>query len=130
MVLETGGMKGRGRELVRSEVHELVVEKFHTTEIGSEYGMAELNSQAYAKNGHNFETPPWMRIMVRDLWDPGAYLPPGRTGAINIIDLANIESCCFIATDDLGKQTDEGEYEVLGRIDQSDLRGCNLLFAS
>jgi len=126
-VIETGGMKGRGPELIREEVHDELRDAFRVKSIASEYGMTELNSQSYALENGNFRSPPWKKILIRDLGDPKQYLGPGRTGAINIIDLANIETCCFIATDDLGRKMANGSFEVLGRIDQSDARGCNLL---
>lgn len=127
MVLETGGMKGRRREMIREEVHEHLRKGFHVPHIHSEYGMTELLSQAYSKGNGLFSCPPWMRVSIRDTNDPFSLLPNQRTGAINIIDLANIYSCAFIATQDLGKLYDDGSFEVLGRFDQSDIRGCNLL---
>ncbi len=130
LVIETGGMKGRGKEIIRREVHQSLMENLSLNQIGSEYGMAELNSQAYALSDGHFYTPLWMKIMVRDMWGPMDYLSFGKTGALNIIDLANIESCCFIATDDLGRLNPDGSFDMIGRLDQSDLRGCNLLFAS
>ncbi len=127
VVMETGGMKGRRREMVREEVHERLCQGFGVSEIHSEYGMTELLSQAYSKGGGRFHCPPWMQIHIRDTNDPFGRLPVGRTGAINIIDLANIHSCAFIATQDLGRKYTDGSFEVLGRFDQSDIRGCNLL---
>lgn len=127
IVMETGGMKGRRREMIREEVHEQLREGFHVAEIHSEYGMTELLSQAYSKRGGRFFCPPWMDVYIRDTNDPFALLPENRTGAINIIDLANIHSCAFIATQDLGRKYADGSFEVLGRFDQSDIRGCNLL---
>ncbi|WP_262249490.1 acyl transferase [Parapedobacter soli] len=127
MVMETGGMKGKRREMIREEVHERLCRGFHVAEIHSEYGMTELLSQAYSAGGGLFRCPPWMQIHIRDTNDPFDILPLNRTGAINIIDLANIHSCAFIATQDLGRKYADGSFEVLGRFDQSDIRGCNLL---
>lgn len=127
MVMETGGMKGRRREMIREEVHKNLRKGFNVSQIHSEYGMTELLSQAYSKGNGLFRCPPWMKIAIRDTNDPFSPSPNRRTGAINIIDLANIHSCAFIATQDLGKLYDDGSFEVLGRFDQSDIRGCNLL---
>lgn len=127
MVMETGGMKGRRREMIREEVHALLSHGFGVAAIHSEYGMTELLSQAYSEGEGIFRCPPWMDILVRDTNDPFSLLPDGRTGAINVIDLANIHSCAFIATQDLGRKYADGSFEVLGRFDQSDIRGCNLL---
>ncbi|MEP0987318.1 acyl transferase [Ekhidna sp.] len=125
IVIETGGMKGRRKEIIRDELHNLLIESFDLTEIWSEYGMTELMSQAYGKKGL-FELPLWAKCLIRDINDPFSYLPDGKSGGINIIDLANIDTCCFIETKDLGRAT--GKYfEVLGRFDNSDVRGCNLL---
>lgn len=129
IVMETGGMKGRRKELVREELHEILCRGFGVNKIWSEYGMTELLSQAYSKGDGIFETPPWMKILIRDVNDPFFYLPNGRTGGINVIDLANVNSCAFIATKDLGKIHNNRNFEVLGRFDNSDIRGCNLLFA-
>lgn len=129
IVMETGGMKGRRKELTRSELHKLYQKSFNTAEIHSEYGMTELLSQAYSKGNGVFETPPWMKILIRDINDPFSYLQPEKTGGINVIDLANIYSCSFIATQDLGKIHQDDTFEVLGRFDNSDLRGCNLLIS-
>ncbi len=128
IVMETGGMKGRRKELTRTELHSILAEKLNVRSIHSEYGMTELLSQAYSKGAGIFYCPPWMKILVRDIYDPLAVtLEPGITGGINIIDLANIHSCSFIATGDLGRLHEDGSFEVLGRIDNSDIRGCNLL---
>jgi hypothetical protein len=127
IILETGGMKGKHKEITREELHEILSEKFFVTRIHSEYGMTELLSQAYSNNKGIFYSPPWMKILIRDPKDPFSFLPNGITGAINIIDLANIYSCSFIATQDVGKIRRNNSFEVLGRIDNSDLRGCNLL---
>ncbi|MFN4913977.1 MAG: hypothetical protein ACK5FT_01540 [Sphingomonadales bacterium] len=126
-IMETGGMKGRGPELTRSELHENWCKRFGATHIHSEYGMTELMSQAYSKGNGRFVCPPWMKIMIRDISDPGNWLPPGKTGIICVVDLANVQSCSFIATQDLGKLHEDGSFEVLGRHDQSEARGCNLL---
>ena len=127
IVMETGGMKGRRKEMTREELHSLLGERFRTDSIHSEYGMTELLSQAYSKKGGVFYTPPWMKVLIRDPHDPFSYLPQGRTGGINIIDLTNIYSCSFIETSDLGRSHRGGSFEVLGRFDNSDIRGCNLL---
>jgi len=129
IVMETGGMKGRRKEITRMELHEKLKEAFGVDAIHSEYGMTELLSQAYSKGEGKFRTPPWMKILIRDSEDPLAYLPAGKTGGINIIDLANMYSCSFLATQDLGKINDDGTFDVLGRFDNSDVRGCNLLIA-
>jgi phenylacetate-coenzyme A ligase PaaK-like adenylate-forming protein len=127
IVMETGGMKGRRREMVREELHETLCSRFQVSAIHSEYGMTELLSQAYSSGKGLFHTPPWMKILIRDMNDPFRFLPPGKTGAINIIDLGNIHSCAFIATQDLGRINEDGTFEVLGRYDYSDVRGCNLM---
>ena len=128
IVMETGGMKGRRKELTRSELHTVLKDKFNVPSIHSEYGMTELMSQAYSKGDGIFYCPPWMKIMIRDPQDPlTIYSESGKTGGINIIDLANINSCSFIATGDLGRVHEDGGFEVLGRFDNSDIRGCNLL---
>lgn len=127
VVMETGGMKGRRQEMIRKALHEILQKAFGLKKIHSEYGMTELLSQAYSKGDGLFETPPWMQIHIRDPEDPLTLLEPGHTGGINVIDLANYRSCAFIATEDLGRTTAEGQFEVLGRFDFSDLRGCNLM---
>lgn len=127
VILETGGMKGRGKEITREELHSLLREKLQPDAIHSEYGMTELFSQAYATRDGIFHTPPWMKVWIREVNDPLSYCNPGKTGGINVIDLANLYSCSFIATKDLGRLHDEGKFEVLGRFDNSDVRGCNLL---
>lgn len=127
IVIETGGMKGRRKELIRGELHNLLKEGFGIAEIHSEYGMTELLSQAYSKKNGIFKCPPWMRIMIRDTEDPLSILTNNKTGGINIIDLANYNSCSFIATQDLGKVYNDNSFEVLGRFDHSDIRGCNLM---
>jgi phenylacetate-coenzyme A ligase PaaK-like adenylate-forming protein len=128
IVMETGGMKGRRKEITRTELHTILKKAFNVKAIHSEYGMTELLSQAYSKGEGIFNCPPWMKIFIRDPQDPLALITePGITGGINIIDLANIHSCSFISTGDLGKLHTDGSFEVLGRIDNSDIRGCNLL---
>jgi hypothetical protein len=126
-VIETGGMKGRDQEISRNELHKRLKQGFGVDAIHSEYGMAELLSQAYSSGDGLFSSPPWMEILIRDLNNPFRYLPEGARGGINIIDLANINSCSFIETMDLGIKTAGGSFEILGRIQNSELRGCNLL---
>jgi phenylacetate-coenzyme A ligase PaaK-like adenylate-forming protein len=126
-IMETGGMKGRREELIRSELHRKLKEAFGLQSIHSEYGMTELLSQAYSKGDGRFRSPAWMKILIRDPNDPLSLLPAGQSGGINVIDLANLNSCSFIATGDLGKVLKDGSFEVLGRFDHSDIRGCNLL---
>ena len=127
IIMETGGMKGRREEILRKEVHEILKKGFGVDRIYSEYGMTECLSQAYSLGDGIFHCPPWMRIEIRDIEDPLSFLKTNQKGGINIIDLANIYSCSFIATDDLGKKTDINEFEILGRIDHSEARGCNLM---
>jgi len=127
IVMETGGMKGRRKELIREELHKILSIGFGVEKIHSEYGMTELLSQAYSTGGGIFNTPPWMKVLIRDTNDPFAYLDSGRSGGINVIDLANIYSCSFIMTQDLGRMIAGQGFEVLGRFDTSDIRGCNLL---
>lgn len=127
IVMETGGMKGRRKEMIREELHEILCRGLDVSAIHSEYGMTELLSQAYSKGEGIFQCPPWMRVLTRDTDDPLSLTAPGKTGGINVIDLANLNSCCFIATQDLGKVHDDGSFEVLGRFDNSDIRGCNLM---
>jgi len=128
IVMETGGMKGRRKELTRSELHLILKEKFNVPAIHSEYGMTELLSQAYSKGEGKFFCPPWMKVLIRDTHDPlSFYSEAGKTGGISIIDLANLNSCSFLSTSDLGSADNDGSFEVLGRFDSSDVRGCNLL---
>lgn len=127
IVMETGGMKGRRKELIREELHNTLKKGFGVKDIHSEYGMTELMSQAYSKGKGLFKCPKWMRVLTRDTEDALSVLPYERTGGINIIDLANINSCSFIATQDLGKVYENGTFEVIGRFDNSDIRGCNLM---
>lgn len=127
VIMETGGMKGRRKEMVREELHDILKNGFGTLQIHSEYGMTELLSQAYSLGDGIFKSPPWMKVLTRDTEDPLTLQEVGKTGGINIIDLANINSCAFIATQDLGKVYQNGSFEVLGRFDHSDVRGCNLM---
>lgn len=125
IVMETGGMKGRREEMVREKLHSILCTQFNVSKIHSEYGMTELLSQAYSKGSGIFECPPWMRVTCRDANDPLS--TNKKSGGINIIDLANVYSCSFIASQDLGKIHDNNTFEVLGRFDSSDIRGCNLM---
>lgn len=127
IVMETGGMKGRRKEMVREELHQLLCAGFGLEQIHSEYGMTELLSQAYSKGDGLFRCPPWMQVRTRDPEDPLSEIGFGRTGGIDVIDLANQDSCCFLATQDLGRVYADGSFEVLGRFDHSDIRGCNLM---
>jgi phenylacetate-coenzyme A ligase PaaK-like adenylate-forming protein len=127
ILMETGGMKGKRREMVREELHATLQSAFGVENIFSEYGMTELLSQAYSKGRGVFSTPPWMKVLIRDINDPLSLMPEGKSGGINVIDLTNIHSCSFIATQDLGKLHAPSDFEVLGRFDNSDVRGCNLL---
>ena len=127
IIMETGGMKGKRKEMIREELHKILQKGFGIDTIHSEYGMTELLSQAYSLGNGLFSCPPWMQILVRDSEDALTIIENGKTGGINIIDLANINSCSFIATQDLGKKYDNGNFEVLGRFDNSDIRGCNLM---
>jgi len=127
LVMETGGMKGRREEITREELHRQLTQSFGLEKIHSEYGMAEMLSQAYSQGNGRFNAPPWMRVKIRDFYDPFHYHGTGKRGGINIIDLANIYSCPFLETKDIGKLHPAGSFEVLGRFDYSDIRGCNLL---
>ena len=127
IVMETGGMKGRRKEMLKEELHTILKEKLNVNTIYSEYGMTELLSQGYSLDNGLFQMPPWMRILIRDTNDPFSYVLPNKTGGINVIDLANINSCSFIATQDLGKLHADNSFELMGRFDNSDIRGCNLL---
>lgn len=129
IIMETGGMKGRRREMVKEELHQVLKKGFGVDHIHSEYGMTELLSQGYSKGNGIFETPPWMKVLIRDATDPLSLVPAGQTGGINVIDLFNVHSCAFIATQDLGKIKGENTFEIMGRFDHSDIRGCNLLLA-
>ena len=127
IIMETGGMKGKRKEMIREELHGQLCKGFGVAAIHSEYGMTELLSQAYSLGNGIFECPNWMQIHIRDAEDALSYIGNGKTGGINVIDLANINSCSFIATQDLGKKYDNNTFEVLGRFDNSDIRGCNLM---
>ncbi len=127
IIMETGGMKGKRKEMIREELHEQLCKGFGVNAIHSEYGMTELLSQAYSLGNGVFECPSWMQIMIRDTEDALSYVSDGKSGGINVIDLANINSCSFIATQDLGKKQSNNTFEVLGRFDNSDIRGCNLM---
>ena len=127
IIMETGGMKGRRKEMVRTELHEKLKRGFGVSKIHSEYGMTELLSQAYSKGDGIFKTPSWMKVIIRDINDAQNLDFNKKSGAINIIDLANYNSCSFIATDDMGKHVNDNEFELIGRVDNSDIRGCNLL---
>ena len=120
-------MKGKRKEMIREELHQQLCAGFGVTVIHSEYGMTELLSQAYSLGEGIFECPTWMQIIVRDTEDALTYIPHGKTGGINVIDLANLNSCSFIATQDLGKKITNNSFEILGRFDNSDIRGCNLM---
>jgi hypothetical protein len=128
IVMETGGMKGRKEEQTRFEIHEFLKNKFKVQHIHSEYGMTELLSQAYSKGDGKFVCPPWMKIVITDLNDPFTLMPTEKAGIINVIDLANVDSCAFIQTQDLGRLLADGTFEVLGRMDNSEVRGCNLMY--
>jgi hypothetical protein len=125
-IIETGGMKGRRKEMTKVALHDTLKNQLKAKVVLSEYGMTELLSQAYCDDQLNFHTPPWMKVLVRDINDPLSWGKPGKTGGINVIDLANLYSCSFIATQDLGR-VDQDSFQILGRYDQSDVRGCNLL---
>jgi hypothetical protein len=127
IIIETGGMKGRREEMTKNELHQILKQSFNIQSVHSEYGMTELLSQAYSKGDNIFSTPNWLNIYIRDVYDPFNYVSNNQTGGINVIDLANINSCCFIETKDLGRKFENGYFEVLGRFDSSEIRGCNLL---
>ncbi len=126
-VIETGGMKGTRKEMLKQELHQFLKNKFGIQKICSEYGMTELLSQSYSLGDEAFKEPNWMKFLIRDVNDPLSYLPHGKTGGINIIDLANVNSCSFIATKDLGFINENGDLQLMGRYDNSDIRGCNLM---
>lgn len=127
IVMETGGMKGRRKELLKEELHQYLRQKLSVSDIHSEYGMTELLSQAYSKQDGTFECSPWMKVLIRDMNDPFSYVSLKKSGGVNVIDLANINSCSFIETKDLGRTLEPSKFEILGRFDNSDLRGCNLM---
>jgi hypothetical protein len=127
IVIETGGMKGHRTEMIRQELHEKLCKLLGVEKIHSEYGMTELLSQAWSTGNGHFQTPPWMKVMIRETTDPLSWARTGDTGGINIIDLANYHSCSFIATQDLGRMLPGGKFEVLGRFDEAEARGCSLM---
>ena len=127
IIVETGGSKGKRKEYIKEELHNILKQSFHLENIHSEYGMTELLSQSYSKSNGVFKSPPWKKIIIRDTHDPFSIVETNKTGGINIIDLANIHSCPFIATQDLGKTFEDGTFSIMGRFDNSDLRGCNQL---
>jgi phenylacetate-coenzyme A ligase PaaK-like adenylate-forming protein len=127
IIMETGGMKGKRKEMIREELHAILCDGFGVSSIHSEYGMTELLSQAYSLGNGFFECPAWMHILIRDTEDALTYVQDGKTGGVNVIDLANINSCSFIATQDLGKKHPNTSFEIVGRFDHSDIRGCNLM---
>lgn len=127
IIMETGGMKGRRKEIIREELHHILKSGFGVNTIHSEYGMTELLSQAYSKGNGVFNCPNWMRILTRETEDALSISKTGKTGGINVIDLANINSCSFIATQDLGRVNNDNSFEIIGRFDTSDIRGCNLM---
>jgi hypothetical protein len=126
LIIETGGMKGRRKELSKEELHNELIKGLNVNYISSEYGMTELLSQAYSDKNGLFTSPNWMKILIRDVNDPFSFLKNGKTGGINVIDLANLYSCSFIATQDLGKIEDKS-FRIMGRFDNADIRGCNLM---
>ncbi len=127
IIMETGGMKGRREEITKQEFHRILCHAFNVEAIHSEFGMAEMSSQAYSRGGGVFRSPVWVRVMARDTYDPAEILPPGRTGGMNIIDLGNLNSCAFIQTQDLCSIGADGSFSIVGRMDNSEIRGCNLL---
>jgi len=127
IVMETGGMKGRRKEMLKEELHKELMQKFKVSSIHSEYGMTELLSQAYSRENGIFKCSPWMRVLIRDVNDPFTYAKKNKGGGVNVIDLANVNSCSFIETKDLGKLIQDFDFEILGRFDNSDIRGCNLM---
>ena len=129
IVMETGGMKGRRKELTREGLHQRLKKALGCSKIHSEYGMTEMFSQAYSKGNGVFECPPWLRVYARENQDPFTRLPFGQSGGLNVTDLANRGSCAFIATEDLAKVYSEQQFEILGRFDSSEIRGCNLMMA-
>lgn len=129
LIFETGGMKGRRAEITRLELHDVLTRAFNVRSVYSEYGMTELFSQAYTSGGTRFRTPPWMQVIIREIGDPFMVLLPGKSGGINVVDLANSSTIAFIETEDIGVRFDDGTFEVQGRLDNSDVRGCNLLIS-
>jgi hypothetical protein len=122
-------MKGRRKEMIRADLHETIRTNWNITRLHSEYGMTELFSQAWLNDSGRFHLPPWMKVMIRETDDPFSYAENGKTGGINVVDLANLDSCTFISTSDLGKKHADETFDVLGRFDHSDVRGCNLMIA-
>ena len=127
IIIETGGMKGQRKEMIKEEFYKILKSGFGVSEIHSEYGMTELLSQAYSRCNGEYQCPNWMKILIRDINDPFCFLEKGKSGGINVIDLANIDSCSFIATQDLGRVNQNETFSILGRFDNSDIRGCNLM---
>jgi phenylacetate-coenzyme A ligase PaaK-like adenylate-forming protein len=127
VIIETGGMKGRRKEITREELHDKLKRGFNSNNIKSEYGMTELLSQAYSNTNGIFKSPPWLKILVREINDP-LYVKSHGKGALNFIDLANVNSCSFIASDDIGEVYRDSSFKVLGRLSNSEIRGCNLMF--
>jgi phenylacetate-coenzyme A ligase PaaK-like adenylate-forming protein len=127
IIMETGGMKGRRKEMIREEVHDRLKNAFQVTSVHSEYGMTELLSQAYSSGEGIYSCPPWMRVLIREMNDPLCLAGKNQSGGINVIDLANVHSCAFVAIQDIGRLNDENHFEVLGRFDQAQIRGCNLM---
>lgn len=130
ILFETGGMKGRRKEMIREELHDVLKKRLNISTVHSEYGMTELLSQAYSAGEGLFKTPPWMKIMIREPYDPFSVGTGRGSGGLNVVDLGNVDSCAFIETEDLGKVLDDTFFEVIGRLDNSDIRGCNLLYMS
>ena len=127
IVMETGGMKGKRKELTREELHKILCNKFKVSVIHSEYGMTELLSQAYSQGNGIYKCPPWMKILIREINDPFSYVTENRSGGVNVIDLANVSSCSFIETQDVGEINNDGTFKIIGRFDNSNIRGCNLI---
>ncbi len=127
IVMETGGMKGRRKEMIRTDLHHMLCKGLNVDRIHSEYGMTELLSQTYSTKNGEFHEKFYQKVLIRDINDPFSYVGVGKTGGINVIDLGNIFSCCFVETKDIGRKRENGDFEVLGRFDNSDLRGCNLM---
>ena len=128
IIVETGGMKGKRKEIQKSELHQILKTQFNVANIHGEYGMTELQSQAYSRANGLYHCPPWMKVVISDINDPTKLLDANKRGRINIIDLANVSTCSFIATDDLGIVRSDGSFEIIGRIQYSDIRGCNQMY--
>jgi len=127
IVMETGGMKGKRKEIVREELHKILCDKFKVSVIHSEYGMTELLSQSYSQGNGIYKSPPWMKILIREINDPFSYVTTNKSGGVNVIDLANVNSCSFIETQDVGEMNNDGTFRISGRFDNSNIRGCNLM---